>query len=582
MDNTKPIIRLVYFNNWVYIDGSFNIIQNYIKQFFACQYDSKLRKYRFKIHYLQYFYEDYSNKFNIIIDNNIDNQYKNYLQFSSNSDKVKDINIDNYEQFCSKEFPLVDIQKQGAIWLSFIQKGILSFGTGVGKTFTSLEAVHFIHNEKPQLNKILIITLNSIVKQWEKEIGKAFPNLKVFNACSSNDRIQVYKDFKSYDDFSCLVINYEKVRIDLQYLDNIHFDYIIIDEASKLKSLGRQTANGTLNNRFSVKQLCDKVNYVFALTATPIETSYYNLFGIFQVINENIFCGGLSRFRERYFYEDYYGNKVLFKNNKLNELKSIVQPYIFFKEIDLGVKSNICKIELDFYEEDYKNYNRILEDRVKKYLDEHPFPGDMSNQDELAEYKKQVKEQMQFETANNKFQFCDFPNIVYEDLYDETYSPKMKWIIDNVNKFNEKTIIFDSRTKTTDRICKTFDKNNIKYYLITGDISQKKRNEIIEEYQNQNEIKFLICSDCLSFGANLQFCSNMIHFNLNFTGAGMKQRTGRIIRRGQKSKVNIYMLIMKNTIEDNIYNKINKRVKSADEILTFSLKQRDLLEFISN
>lgn len=578
----KQTIKLIYINNWIYIDADFNLIQNHIKQFFACQYDSKLRHYRFKINYLKLFYDDFGSKYNIIVNEYIEQDFKNYLQFYQNSEKIKNININSYKQYCNNEFPLADVQKQGAIWLSFVQKGILSFGTGVGKTFTSLEAVHLIHNEKPQFNKVLIITLNSIVKQWENEIDKAFPNLKIFNACSSNNRVQIYKDFKAYDDFSCLVINYEKVRIDLEYLDIMKFDYIIIDEASKLKSLGKMTGNGNLNNRFSIKKLCDKVNYVFALTATPIETSYYNLFGIFQVINENIFCGGLSRFRERYFDLDYYGKQVLFKQEKLQELKNLVQPYIFFKEIDLGVKSNINKIELDFYDEDYKNYNKILQDKINAYLDEHPFPGDISNQDELLEYKKKVKEQMQFETTNNKFQFCDFPSIVYKDLYSETYSPKMKWILDNVNKFNDKTIIFDSRTKTTDRICKAFDENNIKYYLITGDISQKQRNKVIEEYKNQNEIKFLICSDCLSFGANLQFCSNMIHFNMNFTGAGMKQRTGRIIRRGQKSNVNIYMLVMKRTIEDNIYKRINSRVKSADEILTFSLKQRDILEFISN
>lgn len=573
-------IKLIYINNWVYIDADFKSIQDYIKQFFACQYDAKLKHYRFRIDYLKLFCDDYNKKFNIIITEEVNKQYNNFLQFYQNSEKVKDINIDNYQQFC--KYNLADIQKQGAIWLSFVQKGILSFGTGVGKTFTSLEAVHFIHNEKPYFNKVLIITLNSIVKQWENEIDKAFPNLKVFNACSMKDRIQIYKDFKAYEDFSCLVINYEKVRIDLEYLDMLQFDFIIIDEASKLKSLGRTTSNGNLNNRFSVKKLCDKVNYVFALTATPIETSYYNLFGIFQIINENIFCGGLYRFKERYFNVDYFGNQVLFKEEKLNELKNIIQPYIFFKEIDLGVKSNIHKVELNFYEEDYKNYHKILQDKMTKYLEEHPFPGDISNQDELAEYKKQVKEQMQFETANNKFQFCDFPSIVYPELYSETYSPKIKWIIDNINIFQDKTIIFDSRTKTTDKICKSFNENNIKYYLITGDISQKQRNKIIEEYKNQDEIKFLICSDCLSFGANLQFCSNMIHFNMNFTGAGMKQRTGRIIRRGQKNDVNIYLLIMKKTIEDSIYGRINQRVKSADEILTFSLKQRDLMEFISN
>lgn len=566
---------------WVTVKGDYKFIQEKIKPFVGSQFDFKIKSWKFKIDYLTIFFEQFKD-YEIICSDEIKKEIDNFLNIKKISEQIKNLEIKYYNQFCKKK--LETIQIQGALWLNFIKKGIIAFGTGVGKTFTALEACHLL-NSTANKNKILIITLNQITTQWQNEIQDNFPNLKVFNVNNYKNRQDCYNDFQEYDNLSCLVINFEKIRIDLELLKKVKFDVIVIDEASKIKSTNLTTnkkvkGKKQLNNRGSIKELCKKVDYVFALTATPYETDYYNFFGIFNVINEDLFSGGFIRFQNRYFLQDFFGYYTITNKENVNELKEFVKPYIFSKKIDLGVKVHCQKIDLDFTFNDLKKYNQIKEDIKLELMEKNPFIGLDVDSEQYENYNLEIEQQVGFLATNKIYQFCDFPHIVYPENYSFDYSPKLDWVIKNVPNFSGKTIIFDSRTESTERICKAFDKKQIKYFYIDGSISIKKRDIIIKNLKESVDTHILVCSDCMSYGVNVQFCSNMVFFNLAYNPAVLSQRAGRIIRRGQKNEVYIYILSMNNTREEKICKKINKRINEAEIITGFSLKKKDLIEFI--
>ncbi|MBR3832349.1 MAG: DEAD/DEAH box helicase, partial [Mycoplasmataceae bacterium] len=538
---------------------------------------------KFKINYLEFFTE-FAEICKIECTDVLQKAYCEHINNLDIANTIKQQTIEHYTQFCLQK--LEPIQIQGALWLNLIKKGILAFGTGVGKTFTALEACHLL-NSTTNKKKVLIVTLNQITLQWQSEIENNFPRIKVFNVNRYKTRQECYDEFSQCEDFCCLIINFEKIRIDLNDLKKINFDAIIIDEASKIKatnSTTNKTVRGKkqLNNRGSLKELCKKVEYIFALTATPIETSYYNLFGIFNTIDEDLFSGGFLRFQKRYFLPDYFNRYTIVNKKYLDELKKIVSPYLFVKKVDLNVDVKCDKIDLNFTDKDLIYYKQIMEDIRQKFEKDNPYLGVQGSSEELEKYKRLINERVSFEATNRLYQFCDFPNIVYPTIYDKKYSPKLKWILDNVTKIQGKTIIFDSRTESTNRICEAFDQNQIKYFCIDGSISIKKREKIIENLKNSIDTHILVCSDCMSYGVNVQFCSNMIFFNLAYNPAVLSQRAGRIIRRGQKNKVHIYILSMLNTKEEKICKKINQRINEAENITSelISVKKKDLVKFI--
>lgn len=573
---------------WVIIEANFQIQQE-IKSFVGCNFDFNKKQWRFKIDYLDFFNE-YSKKYKINISEELFNEYNNFQQQKQLLDQIKNdekISENDKKQLFFKQKSLKNEQIQGYKWLINVKKGILAFGTGVGKTFTALEACYQLFNQQ-KTDIFLIVTLSQLTTQWQKEIENNFPKCKIFNANKDLDkRKQIYDDLKEYisekqQEPVFLITNLEKIRLDLEEYEKFNFKTIIIDEASKIKSTSLKTnkkisGKSQKNNRASLKELCKKAEYVFALTATPVETSYYNLFGIFNVINEDLFCGGISRFKQRYFIENFFGQYDIINKTKINELKQLVSPYIFSKKVKLNVNTKVQNIELTYNEKDKQKYEQIKDLVIKNYIEKNKYDEKIYD----SELTEKLKEDTALEIFGKRMQFVDFPSIVYPE-YKNDYSPKMNWVLNNILKMEGKTIIFDSRTMTTERIIESFEKNNIKYFYVSGELSSKQKDIVINNFENSKDIKILICTDSLAYGKNLQFAQNMIFFNLAFNPGTLSQRSGRIIRRGQNNEVKIYILIMKDTIEEKIYKKLSNRINNAEDVLNVKekIKKMDLISMI--
>lgn len=571
---------------WIYIKSDF-ITSQKLKAFVGCQYSLSDKLWRFHICYLSLFIKYvYTLNLNaeLIYSKELSKQFDFYNSKVEINEllKVKEYDINQKTYFKrNNNFSLTNNQLQGANWLVNVKKGILAFDVGLGKTYSSIEAAYIANNNGKK--KLIIITLASLITQWKQEIEKQY-DLKCFsikefkkqkldkngNVLSekiiepnAEQRKLIYKEFNNSNEFSALIINYELVRIDFKELKNINFHIAIIDEASKVKATGSMTQKKVLNNRGSIRELLKNTEYVFALTATPFETFLTNLYGIFNVINPDYFSGGYTRFLNRYMKQDYFGSWSIINKENFEEIKELVKPYMFFKKQQLDVKINIHKVDLQFTTQDLLLYDQIIE-YVENEIGNniHKF-----NYETDEEFLNRRQEAIMMSVTNKRYQFVDFPQIVYPENYDNNYiSPKAKWLLDNLPKMPGKTIIFDSRTMTTDLLCDIFNKNNIKYFIVDGKMNLKDRNIVLERFKNENEVKVLICSDCLSYGVNLQSAQNLINFNLLFNPSAIQQRQGRIIRKGQKNDVNIYFLEMKNTFEEKIYDKLDYRSRVASDI----------------
>lgn len=578
------------FPYWVIIKCDFNLMQQ-LKTFIGCQYVIKEKIWQFHICYLSIFIKEV---YKIILFPKIEysqllnsefNKYQKQIEYSEKL-KIIQYDVDNANTYFKRNnnYKLTNSQLQGANWLVNVKKGILAFDVGVGKSFTSIEAASIVNGNSNK--KIIIITLASLISQWRSEIEsqyniecfsvKEFKKQKLDNngniisekivVPNAEERKILYKQFKNNDKFSALIINYELVRIDFKDLLQLNIDIAIIDEASKVKSTNSFNVKNKvkkLNNRASVRELLRNTPYIFALTATPFETYVHNLLGIFNVINPDYFSGGSTRFFNRYMKQDRFGGWTLINKENFLELKELVKPYMFFKKQELNVKVNIHKIVLSFTEKDLKLYDYIINDVTEYMLKKIRKQYNESQQ----QFDDRLNEAIMMSVTSKRYQFVDFPQIVFPNEYSSNYiSPKAQWLIDNLPKFDGKTIIFDSRTMTTDLLCDILRKNNIKYYIIDGKISLKDRNIILDRFKKEDDIKILICSDCLSYGCNLQDAKRIINFNLLYNPSAITQRQGRIIRKGQKNNVDIYFMEMKDTFEEKIYEKLDYRSQVASDI----------------
>ena len=115
---------------------------------------------------------------------------------------------------------------------------------------------------------------------------------------------------------------------------------------------------------------------------------------------------------------------------------------------------------------------------------------------------------------------------------------------------------------------KELEKNNIKYFKLTGSTNVDERINLVNEFNENPEIKvFLISLKAGGTGLNLTGADMVIHYDPWWNQSAENQATDRAYRIGQKNNVQVYKLITTNSIEEKIYELQNKKAKLVHNML---------------
>lgn len=536
-----------------------SIMEMRAKKFVGCWWNNNTRTWMLSLHFYKQFQERFS-RFDIqfsekalILFNKFNSWKKDLLDLKGRS------SLPNYKQHC--KFRLEPYQPVAAAWLVLSKRGILADPVGTGKTYSCLEAFCLL-NKLTGKNRAIILSLNCNIYQWKEEIDKAFPQITPFVVDGDRDeRERIYREFQEFNGLKALIINYEILIWDLKKIQIIGKDVVIADEASKLKSKkvvikakiidGKKflPINGLTIKGSFLKLRCE---YMWGASATPIETGLGDLYSIFNCVKNEMFRCGWGRFAEYFLELDYFGKVEGEKN--IEELIEIVSPFIINRPIDLGLDIEAKDIFLEFGEKQLTAYNAIKK-AINSEIKNNPDVSKTAALDKLTKLR----------------QLCNFPDIVIPNYVGE--SVKIKWTINKLKEIprGEKTIIFSQWTETTDRISKALNKEGIKHVCITGEFSTKQRDKFLKKVQFE-DLNVIIATDCISYGRNIQYCNWMIMFDLLWNPAKITQRAGRIARKGQLKKVHLFMLIVKNSVEEKVLNKIRGRINLFKKVLGLEWK----------
>lgn len=188
---------------------------------------------------------------------------------------------------------------------------ILADEVGLGKTIEAGLIVSQKWVERKR--KILIIVPSNLRKQWLQELSdKFFLRSLILETRSFKDEINK-SNFNPFEQNDKIVIcSYQFARKQEVYIKNINWDLIVIDEAHRLRNVYKPT-NKIANSIKNSTSHCPKI----LLTATPLQNSLLELFGLVSIVDDFTF-GDLNSFKNQFLRID--------NENIFEELKSRLKP----------------------------------------------------------------------------------------------------------------------------------------------------------------------------------------------------------------------------------------------------------------
>ncbi len=423
---------------------------------------------------------------------------------------------------------LRDYQVQGFQWLKTMSDygfgGILADDMGLGKT---LQVMTLIEDSISKDRVSLVVAPATLIYNWQDEIKKFSNQLKT--VCITGNIAQRKKLIENLQDYDVVITSYDYIRRDFELYKDYQFYYFILDEAQYIK-------NQSTKNAQAVKLINGK--YRFALTGTPIENSLAELWSIFDFLMPQ-YLYNYHHFKETY-------EIPIIKNEdqeKQAKLKRFVEPFILRRTKKDVLTELPDKIE-----------NNVLipftPDEEKVYL------ANLSTINTELQSAIQVNhiDKIQILAMMTRLrQLCCDQRILYNNVQEP--SSKLKAcmdIIETAKENEQKILLFSSFTKSLDLIEAELRKKDISYYVLTGATTKIKRHQLVNAFQNDKTTVFLISLKAGGTGLNLTSASTVIHFDPWWNMSAQNQATDRAYRIGQTNNVQVYKLIMKNSIEEKI------------------------------
>lgn len=131
----------------------------------------------------------------------------------------------------------------------------------------------------------------------------------------------------------------------------------------------------------------------------------------------------------------------------------------------------------------------------------------------------------------------------------------------------EKIILFSSFRVTLDYLARRLKADGIAVELMHGGIKEA-RTEVLSRFQGCSTPSVLLTSEVGGEGLDMQFCRSLINYDLPWNPMKVEQRIGRIDRIGQQAEaVSVVSLICSDTIEEQIYERLYRRLLTIEQTL---------------
>ncbi|MEB3283724.1 MAG: DEAD/DEAH box helicase [Candidatus Sericytochromatia bacterium] len=424
-------------------------------------------------------------------------------------------------------------------WRDYGLHGILADDMGLGKT---IQAIALLLHEKAAgtPGPSLLVAPTSVVYNWEQEIAKFAPGLKVL-VLHGADR---HTRFESLPAADVVITSYGLLQRDRATLLEHPFNYAILDEAQKIKNPRSQAAKMACRIR-ARRRLC--------LTGTPIENNLLEFWSLFHFLMPGLLGS------ERLFRQTYLKTEPDEIDSSRERLRRMTRPFLL-RRLKQDVATDLPpRTEIVSYCELGPEQRRLYDETLAAVRG-HIF----------AEVRSKGLRRAHFHVLEGLLRLrqvaCD-PQLV---LKDGTRVPSSKVeqfmeLLREIIAEGHRVLVFSQFVKMLTILRENLEKEGIAYAYLDG--QTKDRLERVQRFNQDNTPVFLISLKAGGTGLNLTGADYVVHFDPWWNPAVEDQATDRAHRIGQTRQVFSYKLIARGTVEEKVLSLQAQKRQIVQDVL---------------
>ena len=426
---------------------------------------------------------------------------------------------------------------------------------GLGKTKQSIDIAIAKKLQKGYKHCLIICGVNGLKWNWKNEVathsdeGSYILGQRVkagkLKVAGNKAKVEDLQNLDKIDSYF-LITNVEALRSEevnnllVDYCKNGTIGMIICDEVHKMKNPTSQQGKAFLKLQ---------ADTMIAMTGTPLMNTPLDLYIILKWLGYEKHA--FYSFKKHHCIMGGFGGYEILGYKNLDELEEQLNSIMLRRRKD-----------------------DVLDLPEKTYIDEYV---------ELSAKQKQIYDEVTADIKMNIDQIKIAPNplaslirmrqatgytgILSSKVKESAKLDRMEELVEEAVQNGKKVVIFSNWTQMTLPI---YNRLAVKYKgtYITGEIDSEQRQEHVVRFQTDDDCKFIVgTSGAMGTGITLTAGTVVIFLDHPWNRALYDQCVDRCHRVGQKNNITIYNIMAKGTIDERIWDLVNKKGAMADALV---------------
>ncbi|MBI4063435.1 MAG: DEAD/DEAH box helicase family protein [Elusimicrobia bacterium] len=430
---------------------------------------------------------------------------------------------------------------------------------GLGKTVQAIGAALLL-KKMGEVKKTLIVAPASLKFQWKREIEKFSREQALIISGGARQRDEQYRSAREF----FVIINYELLYRDLGSILKLKPDYVILDEAQRIKNWETKIAQ-------TIKRL--ESSFKLVLTGTPLENRLPELQSIAEFLDPRA-LGAPWKLIPTYAKLDE--NDKITGYTRLDHLRQRLSSFLIRRNRKEVLSQLPGRTDKNFWTaltSEQHDVHDMLAAQVTKLVRK------------WEKFKRLTREDMQrlfmkltcMRIVCNAYGQYDWKPLELEVLSTRQASASLKKRIgspkleefaqvmaDLLENPHQKVVVF-SQWERMIRLGDLYIRSILNQHasrsvIFCGALSLKKRDAEIKRFLSDPATRVFFSTDAGGVGLNLQEAANcVVNLEIPWNPAVLEQRVGRVYRMGQKKPVQVINFVSSESIEERIFNLVSHK-----------------------